>query len=286
MGKKNPSVKEEKDEDPVPQVSANPSLGKRMGKLLKKFLPSCCSGRQHKEKDDVYVLARAPAVENISVATSPEEEPSVLKKTCTEFMDCVFGASDEQVATFIIYDENGKPEGKAIAADDISTILENGDYFVDDKIQKISVFRHVSENAAAWETKRIYHAFVVFKTDHASYSIERDLDGTTIRRSANYNDVACPLDESSGRSGYGHRETEWAEGRGTVGDVLRLLKDDILCNKYNMFTRNCQHFSAKVFKRFNCEGKTYKKYRKCQKWIFKQRQFRLDSASRWLIPKR
>ena len=268
MGKKNPSVKEEKDEDPVPQVSANPrpSLGKRAGKWLKKFLPSCCSGRQHKEKDDVYVLARAPAVDDICAATSPEEEPSVLKKFYSDVMDCVFGASDEQVATFIIYDENGKAEGRAIAADDISKILENGICFEDEfKIQKISVFRHVSENAAAWENERIYHAFVVFQTDHASYSIERELDGTTIRRSANYNDVACPLEESSGRNGYGHQETEWAEGRGTLGDVLRLLKDDILCHKYNMFTRNCQHFSAKVFKRFNCEGKTFKKYRKCQK---------------------
>ena len=210
--------------------------------------------------DPVKVDIVAPVP--VSLEVDNTQHPGLLQKFIEEARD-VFGASDQQAITLIMFDR--KQDMQTIVADDIPANISV--YFDDmvDPIEKIAVFRHIPESAAGWESRRIYHAFVVLNTKDRFYSIERDLEGITIRRSTDYNDVACPEEESSGKDGYEQQETQWAQGNGTVGDLILFVKEEVLIERYNMFLRNCQHFSAKVFKHFNNEGKTFKKYRKSQR---------------------
>ncbi len=122
-----------------------------------------------------------------------------------------------------------------------------------DKVIKIAVFR--DGNAK----DRTAHAFVVFQTNNYYYSVERYPEGIFMQMSKNIDDVVLSM-EGHRRNEF-MRETKWVDGKGTVGDVINLIKQKILPKKYNIFIRNCQTFAAYILKKVSLQGKTFHKYR-------------------------
>lgn len=195
--------------------------------------------------------------------TSSSSKPVRFLQKMVRRVKQVLGGRDTQSLKYFLDDRNAG-EVQTIPAADIPKMFENAECFPDmnDKIQSISVFRYVYHDSE--RTSRTYHAFVVFKTENMFYSIERDQICITLHRAKNYKYVACCPEEGVAGASYGVEETEWAEGCGTVGELIDLVKDKVLNDKYHMFLRNCQHFSAYVYRKFNSEGKRFRMYRKKQ----------------------
>ena len=267
------------------------NIKKRVGKLLR----SCISIDQDDHFDlasppiaalDVSeALVNGPAVADtdatVHVDKAAADAPTVADTDATVHVDKPAADAPESVPEFSVirrlYDVlfNAKSQvfiyrtvwcrgsdrygrDKIRSADEISFMLSdiNSNPEIVDQVEKISVFR-VGDQAKT----RAFHAFVVFQTKSFSYSVERFSSGICMQRSKKNEDVCCSFyDWSDG----GLRETEWVNGKGTVGDVIRTLiaEENVLSETFNIFTRNCQCFAALVFQKFNSEGKTFRRYRK------------------------
>lgn len=172
-----------------------------------------------------------------------------------KFGDWAFGQKDEQCLTFVRFIKDNKVNFARVHHTKLSECLSLeclADW--DDPIEKITVYREGKI------TSRQFHAFVLMVTKKYYYSIERWATYVSLQCSTSMDDVIY-FDKARKRSPI--RETEWATGRGTVADVVRLLLEKKLFEKkYQIYFRNCQLFAALVFKNFNSDGLKLKKYRK------------------------
>lgn len=172
------------------------------------------------------------------------------------FGGAVLGSADTQSLHLCFIHEKEKIVDGLFHYSKLSTALENGKFhgLVDEKIQKICVYRQGSGKS------RSYHAFTVLKTKNFYYSIDRVMDFISIQRSAVMNDVVQNYNLKQ-RRGTISQETNWAEGKGSVWDIIDLLlKTKTLEKRFNYFIRNCQELAAKIYKNFNTQGLKLKKY--------------------------
>ena len=169
--------------------------------------------------------------------------------------DEMFGSADTQKLDLMIYN-GGELSRNEIPHKILPFFLESLDEF-DDQIEKICVYRdgHVKS--------RTFHAFVVIQTREHYYSIERFPTGISVQQSTNLTVVTHHGGESRvGFSGFISRETDWMDGKGTVLDVLKFLANrKMFKKKYNVINQNCQTLCSLVFKNWNSEGGTFRKYR-------------------------
>ena len=191
-------------------------------------------------------------------ADAPEsvQEESFIRRLYNVF----FNAKSQVFIYSDVYCQGSKRFGwdQIRSVDEISLMLNDvkSNPEIGDEVKKISVFR-VGHQA----NSRAFHAFVVFQTGNYCYSIERFSGGICMQRSKKIEEVCCSF--SSWQYG-GLQETEWINGKGTVGDVIRTLisEENVLSETFNIFTRNCQCFAALVFQKFNSDGKKFRRYRK------------------------
>ena len=168
-----------------------------------------------------------------------------------KFGDWAFGQKDEQSLAYVRFtqDKIGQKVHNTKLAGCLS--LEClADW--NDPIEKITVYREGKI------TSRRFHAFVLIKTKQNYYTIERWTTFVSLQTSTFMDDVVF-FDKARKRSPI--RETEWASGKGTGADVIRLLLEKKLFEqKYHIYFRNCQMFAAMLFKNFNADGLRLKKY--------------------------
>lgn len=169
--------------------------------------------------------------------------------------DWRWGQKDKQCLKFVVYEEGKEVSYDSVPHTQIAEFISKESLAdMNDPIEKITVYREGKI------TSRRFHAFVLMKTRNYYYTIERWADCVSLQRSVSMNDVVF-FDKERERSPI--RETEWADGKGTIWDVVRLLLEvKLFETKYHMFFRNCQMFVALVFKHFNADGKKFKIYKK------------------------
>jgi hypothetical protein len=159
--------------------------------------------------------------------------------------DGLFGELDMQQISYTFYRNGGGFYSGFSASLTIFPTLK-------DKVTYIAAFR--DGNAK----DRTAHAFVVFQTNNYYYSVERYPEGIVTQMSKNIDDVISSM-EGQKRDEF-MQETKWVDGKGTVGDVINLIKQKILPKKYNIFIRNCQTFAAFILKNVSLKVKTFHKY--------------------------
>lgn len=174
------------------------------------------------------------------------------------FSNALFGGLDSQKLYFILYGSDEIMREKVsytkldLLADDVETSELNA------RIEKICVYREGPKGC------RLYHAFVVFKTATYYYTLERWAHHVSLQRSTSFPQIVAKYNEKDRDDGV-YRETAWAEGKGTVWDVIALLlKEQVFDQKFNAFTNNCQVFAAPIYNNFNNVGAIFHKYQKNQ----------------------
>lgn len=170
----------------------------------------------------------------------------------------LLGSADLQCIRFTCY-QNGEmiEKDEDLHYTKLAERLQNGVKYglIDENIEQICVYRQGARKS------RMYHAFVVLKTEEHYYSIERWWKFVAINRSNILDDVVENGYERK-RSKNVERETDWVEGKGTVWEVIDFILDKkILEQKFNFMFRNCQIFSSVIFKNFNNSGIKLRKYR-------------------------
>ncbi len=122
-----------------------------------------------------------------------------------------------------------------------------------EKVEYVAAFRNGDPKSIS------AHFFVVVKTENCWYSFERWPQRICIQLSRNLSDVTGRLEDEERTDGF-IQETEWIEGKGTVGDIVDLITTKINRKKYNFFLRNCQTLTEKVLKKSCKEEVTFHKY--------------------------
>jgi hypothetical protein len=97
-------------------------------------------------------------------------------------------------------------------------------------------------------SRYLYHAFVVFKTGHFWWSVDKNVDGVTIQRSTTFDKVS-KLYRQKNRTNQKLVLVKSEAGKITVRQLLSdLCRENLFSNSFKFLTDNCKQFANSVFK--------------------------------------
>lgn len=129
----------------------------------------------------------------------------------------------------------------------ISTFLSNIGEFLNPNEKICDVYAYKTP-LSDWQTTSfiIYHLYIVFKTEHWWWSIEKDGKGIVIRRSK----VKSTVRNKNKKEIRGSRVyfVKQAMGKGNIGNLVYWLRHECeLFDSYHFLFSNCKSFAKRVF---------------------------------------